>query len=49
VRQLYAESKVDRAELLEAEPRPYHAPGTSFVNPGRPLRDALTRAAAKCA
>jgi len=28
VRQLYAEGKVDREELLEAEARSYHAPGT---------------------
>jgi phosphogluconate dehydratase len=71
VRQLYAEGKVGRAELLEAESKSYHSPGTctfygtansnqmlmeimglhlpgaSFVNPGTPLRDALTRAAAR--
>jgi phosphogluconate dehydratase len=71
VRQLYAEGKVGRAELLEAESRSYHGPGTctfygtansnqmlmeimglhapggTFVNPGTPLRDALTREAAK--
>ncbi|MCX7304354.1 MAG: phosphogluconate dehydratase [Hyphomicrobiales bacterium] len=71
VRQLYAEGKVGRAELLEAESKSYHGPGTctfygtansnqmlmeimglhtpgaSFVNPGTPLRDALTREAAK--
>lgn len=71
VRQLFAEGKVDRAELLEAESQAYHGPGTctfygtansnqmlveimglhlpgaSFVNPGTPMRDALTRAAAK--
>ena len=71
VRQLYSEGKVGRAELLEAEAKSYHSPGTctfygtansnqmlmeimglhlpgaSFVNPGTPLRDALTRAAAK--
>ncbi len=70
-RQLYAEGKVGRAELLEAELKSYHGPGTctfygtansnqmlmeimglhtpgaSFVNPGTPLRDALTREAAK--
>jgi len=70
VRQLYAEGKVGRAELLESEAKSYHAPGTctfygtansnqmlmeimglhlpgaSFVNPGTPLRDALTREAA---
>ena len=71
VRQLYAEGKVGRAELLEAESSSYHSPGTctfygtansnqmlmefmglhlpgsSFVNPDTPLRDALTRAATK--
>jgi phosphogluconate dehydratase len=71
VRQLYMEGKVGRAELLEAEAKSYHSPGTctfygtansnqmlmeimglhlpgaSFVNPGTPLRDALTREAAK--
>lgn len=71
VRQLYAEGKVGRAELLEAESRSYHSagtctfygtansnqmmmeimglhtPGSSFINPGTPLRDALTREAAK--
>ena len=70
VRQLYAEGKVGRAELLESEAKSYHSPGTctfygtansnqmlmeimglhlpgaSFVNPGTPLRDALTREAA---
>jgi phosphogluconate dehydratase len=71
VRQLYAEGKVGRAELLEAESKSYHGPGTctfygtansnqmlmeimgfhlpgsSFINPGTPLREALTREAAK--
>ncbi|MER9295288.1 phosphogluconate dehydratase [Mesorhizobium sp. M0621] len=71
VRQLYAEGKAGRAELLEAESKSYHGPGTctfygtansnqmlmeimglhtpgaSFVNPGTPLRDALTREATK--
>ena len=71
VRQLYAEGKVGRAELLEAESKSYHGPGTctfygtansnqmlmeimglhipgsSFVNPGTALRDALTKEAAK--
>jgi len=71
VRQLYMEGKVGRAELLEAEAKSYHGPGTctfygtansnqmlmeimglhlpgsSFVNPGTPLREALTREAAK--
>ena len=69
VRQLYAEGKATRAELLESEARSYHAPGVctfygtansnlmmlemmglqlpgaAFVNPGTPLRQALTRAA----
>ena len=67
VRQLFAEGKVGRAALLEAEAQSYHSPGTctfygtansnqmlmeimglhlpgsSFVNPGTPLRDAITR------
>ena len=71
IRQLYAEGKVGRAELLDAESKSYHGPGTctfygtansnqmlmeimgfhlpgaSFINPGTPLRDALTREAAK--
>jgi phosphogluconate dehydratase len=71
VRQLYAEGKVGREELLEAEAASYHSagtctfygtansnqllmevlglhlPGSSFVNPGTPLRDALTRAAGR--
>ncbi|MGR9074917.1 phosphogluconate dehydratase [Rhizobium leguminosarum] len=71
VRQLFAEGKVGRAELLEAESKSYHGPGTctfygtansnqmlmeimgfhmpgsSFINPGTPLREALTREAAK--
>ncbi|WP_374375100.1 phosphogluconate dehydratase [Dongia sp.] len=71
IRQLYAEGKVGRKELLEAESASYHAPGTctfygtansnqmlmelmglhmpgaAFVNPGTPLRAALTAAAAK--
>jgi phosphogluconate dehydratase len=71
VRQLYAEGKVGRAELLDAESKSYHGPGTctfygtansnqmlmeimglhmpgaSFINPGTPLRDALTKEAAK--
>jgi phosphogluconate dehydratase len=68
-RQLFAEGKIDRAQLLEAEAESYHAPGTctfygtansnqmmmemmglhlpgsAFVNPGTPLREALTIAA----
>ena len=71
VRQLFAEGKVDRAALLEAEMASYHSqgtctfygtansnqmileamglqlPGSSFVNPDTPLRDALTVAAAE--
>ncbi|MBD3584347.1 phosphogluconate dehydratase [Salinimonas sp. HHU 13199] len=70
VRQQFAEGKVGREELLEAESQSYHSagtctfygtansnqlvvetmglhlPGSSFVNPGTPLRDALTKAAA---
>lgn len=70
VRQLYAEGKVGKEELLAAESASYHSagtctfygtansnqlvveimglhlPGASFVNPGTPLRDALTKAAA---
>jgi phosphogluconate dehydratase len=68
-RQLFAEGKIGRDALLEAESRSYHSvgtctfygtansnqmlmevmglhvPGSAFVNPGTPLRDALTRAA----
>lgn len=71
IRQLYAEGKVGRDELLEAESASYHSPGTctfygtansnqmvmemmglqlpgsSFVNPGTPLREALTREATR--
>lgn len=70
-RQLFAEGKVGRAELLESESQSYHGPGTctfygtansnqmlmeimglhipgsSFINPGTELRDALTEEAAK--
>ncbi|WP_137166807.1 phosphogluconate dehydratase [Salinimonas lutimaris] len=70
VRQEFAEGKVGRDALLEAESQSYHSagtctfygtansnqlvvemmglhlPGSSFVNPGTPLRDALTKAAA---
>lgn len=69
VRQLYAEGKVGRDELLEAESQSYHSagtctfygtansnqmlmeimglhlPGSSFINPGTPLREHLTRGA----
>jgi phosphogluconate dehydratase len=71
IRQLYAEGKVGRDALMEAEAKSYHGPGTctfygtansnqmlmeimglhlpgsTFVNPGTPLRDAITRACAK--
>jgi phosphogluconate dehydratase len=71
VRQLFAQGKVGREELLEAESASYHSagtctfygtansnqllmeamglqlPGGSFVNPGTPLREALTREAAQ--
>jgi phosphogluconate dehydratase len=71
IRQLYAEGKIGRAELLDSESKSYHGPGTctfygtansnqmlmeimglhtpgaSFINPGTPLRDALTTEAAK--
>ena len=71
VRQLHAEGKVGRDELLEAESASYHSPGTctfygtansnqlvveamglhlpgaSFVNPGTPLRRALTEEAGR--
>ena len=71
IRQLFAEGKIGRDELLAAELRSYHGPGTctfygtansnqmlmevmglhlpgsAFVNPGTPLREQLTRAAAQ--
>ena len=71
IRQLYAEGKVGRDQLLEAEAQSYHGPGTctfygtansnqmlmeimglhlpgsTFVNPGTPLRDAITRESAR--
>ncbi|WP_274426350.1 phosphogluconate dehydratase [Chelativorans sp. YIM 93263] len=71
VRQLYAEGKVGREALLDAEAKSYHGPGTctfygtansnqmlmeimglhtpgtSFVNPNTPLREALTREATR--
>jgi len=70
-RQLYAQGKVGRAELMEAEAQSYHGagtctfygtansnqmvmevmglhmPGTAFITPNTPLRDALTAAAAR--
>lgn len=69
IRQLYAEGKIGREELLQAESESYHSPGTctfygtansnqmlmeimglhlpgsSFINPGTGMRDAMTRAA----
>src|SRR3982751_5294920 len=69
VRQLYAEGKASKEELLAAEAASYHSsgtctfygtansnqmmmelmglhiPGAAFINPGTPLRQALTRAA----
>src|SRR6476661_4180039 len=69
IRQLYAEGKVGKDELLKAEASSYHTAGTctfygtansnqmmmelmglhvpnaAFINPGTPLRQALTRAA----
>ena len=69
VRQLFAEGKVSKEELLAAEAASYHGagtctfygtansnqmmmelmglhiPGAAFINPGTPLRQALTRAA----
>jgi phosphogluconate dehydratase len=71
IRQLYAEGKVGRDALLDAESKSYHSPGTctfygtansnqmlmeimglhlpgaAFINPADPLREALTRAAAR--
>ena len=71
IRQLFAEGKIGRQELLDAESKSYHSPGTctfygtansnqllmeimglhlpgsSFVNPATPLRDALTGEAAR--
>ncbi|GAB4144081.1 MAG: phosphogluconate dehydratase [Sphingomonadales bacterium] len=70
VRALFAEGKASREELLDAEAKSYHSPGTctfygtansnqmmmevmglhmpgsAFVNPGTPLRQAITQAAA---
>src|SRR5262249_56745653 len=71
IRQLFVQGMVSRAELLEAETKSYHGPGTctfygtansnqmlmeamglhlpgtAFITPDTPLRDALTRAAAR--
>ena len=71
VRQLFAEGKVGREALLEAESLAYHGPGTctfygtansnqmlmevmglhvpgaTFLNPGTPLRDEMTRLATR--
>ena len=71
IRALYAEGKVGRAELLEAEQASYHGPGTctfygtantnqmlmelmgfhlpgsAFVHPNTPLREALVKEAAR--
>ena len=71
IRQLYAQGKVGRAELLEGESQSYHGagtctfygtansnqmlmevmglhlPGAAFITPNTPLRDELTKAAAK--
>jgi len=71
IRQQFAQGKVDRAQLLEAEAQSYHSagtctfygtansnqlmlevmglqlPGSSFVNPDDPLREALNTMAAK--
>lgn len=71
IRNLFAEGKIDRAELLASESKSYHGPGTctfygtansnqmlmevmglhlpgsAFVNPGTPLREALTRGAVR--
>ncbi|MBT8472264.1 MAG: phosphogluconate dehydratase [Marinicaulis sp.] len=71
IRQLYAEGKVDRDELMRAESESYHSPGTctfygtansnqmmmeamglhipgsAFVNPGTPLREAIVKKTAR--
>ncbi|GAB3281161.1 phosphogluconate dehydratase [Parasphingorhabdus pacifica] len=71
IRQLFAEGKATREDLLEAESASYHSPGTctfygtansnqlvvevmglqlpgsSFVSPGTPLREALTAEASR--
>ncbi|MCH2548311.1 MAG: phosphogluconate dehydratase [Alphaproteobacteria bacterium] len=71
IRQLFAQGKIGRDELLDAESQSYHSagtctfygtantnqmmmemmglqlPGSSFVNPNTPLREALTREATR--
>ncbi|WP_374359249.1 phosphogluconate dehydratase [Pseudoduganella danionis] len=71
IRQLYAQGKVGREELLEGEAKSYHGagtctfygtansnqmlmevmglhlPGAAFISPNTPLRDELTKAAAR--
>lgn len=71
IRQLFAEGKIGRDELLKAEMESYHGQGTctfygtansnqmlmevmglhmagaAFINPGTPLRDAVTKATVK--
>ena len=71
IRQLYAEGKIGREELLKAEMESYHSagtctfygtansnqmlmeimglhmPGAAFINPGTPLRDAVSKASVK--
>lgn len=71
VRQLFAEGKIARDQLLDAESASYHSPGTctfygtansnqmmmeimglhvpgsAFINPGTPLREAMVKATAK--
>ncbi|HET9397847.1 MAG TPA: phosphogluconate dehydratase [Sphingomicrobium sp.] len=71
IRQLYAEGKATKEELLASESASYHSagtctfygtansnqmmmelmglhiPGAAFINPGTPLRQALTRAAVR--
>lgn len=71
IRQLFAEGKIGRDELLKAEMESYHGqgtctfygtansnqmlmeimglhmPGAAFINPGTPLREAVTKATVK--
>jgi len=71
IRQLFAEGKIGRDELLKAESASYHSagtctfygtantnqmlmeimglqlPGSSFINPGTPMREAMTRLSTK--